>query len=174
MDSRPNLVSRRSMLTTALNEPDRAAALASAASRSSPAIRRSGRQSPQGPSLPATPTEQDDEVGLTMTAPGRSRPRPIIMTTSNTSAPAHSPRTTRRNMLSTELTESLRKNLLWERQQKNTTANAVFKRRHTAQNMANLKDYPAPNQRHDIRDAAKNNSWNHYFDDQQEYHTKGW
>jgi len=77
-------------------------------------------------------------------------------------------------MLSTELTESLRKNLLWERQQKNTTANAVFKRRHTAQNMANLKDYPVPTLRHDIRDAAKNNSYSHYFDTPNEYYQKGW
>lgn len=174
VDSRPNLVSRRSMLTTALHEPERAAALANVASRSSPAIRRTGRQSPQGPSLAASPNEHDDEVGLTMNAPGKSRPRPIIMPTSNTNQPAHSPRTTRRNMLSTELTESLRKNLLWERQQKNTTANAVFKRRHTAQNMANLRDYPAPTQRHDVRDAAKNNSWNHYFDTPNEYYNKGW
>jgi hypothetical protein len=35
---------------------------------------------------------------------------------------AHSPRTTRRNMLATELTESLRRHLLWERQQKSATA----------------------------------------------------
>ena len=174
VDSRPNLVSRRSMLTTALHEPERAAALANAASRSSPAIRRTGRQSPQGPSLPASPSEHEDEVGLTMNLPGKSRPRPIIMTTSNTNQPAHSPRTTRRNMLSTELTESLRKNLLWERQQKNTTANAVFKRRHTAQNISNLRDYPAPTERHEIRDVAQNNSWNHYFDTPNEYHNKGW
>lgn len=174
VDSRRDLVSRRSMLTTALHEPERAAALANAASRSSPAIRRTGRQSPQGPSLPASPSEHDDEVGLTMNASGRSRPRPIIVTTSNMNAPAHSPRTTRRNMMSTELTESLRKNLLWERQQKNTTANAVFKRRHTAQNMANLKEYPVPAQLHDIRDMAKNNSWNHYFDTSNDFHNKGW
>jgi hypothetical protein len=174
VDSRPNLVSRRSMLTTALHEPERAAALANAASRSSPAIRRTGRQTPQGPSLPASPSEHEDEVGLTMNLPGRSRPRPIIMTTSNTNPPAHSPRTTRRNMLSTELTESLRKNLLWERQQKNTTANAVFKRRHTAQNISNLRDYPASTERHEIRDVAQNNSWNHYFDTPNEYHNKGW
>ena len=173
VDSRPNLVSRRSMLTTALHEPERAAALANAASRSTPAIRRTGRQSPQGPSLPASPSEHED-TALTMNIPGKSRPRPIAMPTSNSSQPAHSPRTTRRNMLSTELTESLRKNLLWERQQKNTTANAVFKRRHTAQNMANLKDYPIPIQRHDVRDSAKNNSWNHYFDTPNEYYNKGW
>jgi hypothetical protein len=174
VDSRPNLVSRRSMLTTALHEPERAAALANTASRSSPAIRRTGRQSPQGPSLPASPSEHEDEVGLTMNLPRKSRPRPIVMTTSNTSQPAHSPRTTRRHMLSTELTESLRKNLLWERQQKNTTANAVFKRRHTAQNISNLRDYPVPAQRFEIKDVAQNNSWNHYFDTPNEYHSRGW
>lgn len=174
VDSRPNLVSRRSMLTTALHEPERAAGLANAASRSSPAIRRTGRQSPLGPSLAASPSEHDDEVGLMMNAPGKSRPRPIMMHNTNTTQPAHSPRTTRRNMMSTELTESLRKGLLWERQQKNTTANAVFKRRHTAQNISNLREYPAPPLRHDIREVAQNNSWNHYFDTPNEYHSKGW
>jgi hypothetical protein len=174
VDSRSNLVSRRSMLTTALHEPEWAAALANAASRSSPVIRRTGRQSPQGPSLPASPNEHEDEVGLTRNAPGKSRPRPIVMATSNANPPAHSPRTTRRNMMSTELTESLRKNLLWERQQKNTTANAVFKRRHTAQNMANLTEYPVPAPLLDIRDMAKNNSWNHYFETSNEYHNTGW
>ncbi len=52
------------------------------------------------------------------------------------------PRTTRRNMLSTELTESLRRHLLWERSQKSSTANAVLKRRHTSHDVANLRQYP--------------------------------
>jgi hypothetical protein len=46
VDSRVNLASRRSMFTTVLHEPEHAAALANAASRSSPAIRRTGRQFP--------------------------------------------------------------------------------------------------------------------------------
>lgn len=50
VDSRPNLVSRRSMLTTMIHEPQRAEALANAASRSSPAMRRSRTSSPNGPS----------------------------------------------------------------------------------------------------------------------------
>ncbi|KAF4469736.1 hypothetical protein FALBO_3357, partial [Fusarium albosuccineum] len=44
--------------------------------------------------------------------------------------------------LATELTESLRRHLLWERQQKSSTANAVLKRRHTSHDVANLKQYP--------------------------------
>ena len=172
VDSRANLVSRRSMLTTLMHEPQRAAALANAASKSSPVIRRSRTSSPNGPSLPASPDEH--ETALTMRRPDMARPKPIIYTTSNTHAPAHSPRTTRRNMLATELTESLRKHLLWERQQKSTTANAVFKRRHTAQNMANLQEYPGAKPGQIARDASKNHSWNHYFDAPWEYHTKGW
>ena len=62
----------------------------------------------------------------------------IIQTTTNG---YDSPRTTRRNMLASELTVSLRQDLLWERQQKTQTANAV-KRRHTAHDVANLKQYP--------------------------------
>jgi hypothetical protein len=75
-------------------------------------------------------------------------------------------------MLGTELTESLRKHLLWERQHK---ANAL-KRRHTAHDVANLQEYP--NEKHGLnnsRDGSKNNSWNHYFDvGLGEYHQKGW
>ncbi|KAL5390139.1 hypothetical protein PMIN02_007091 [Paraphaeosphaeria minitans] len=67
------------------------------------------------------------------------RSKPIIMTTSNVSPPALSPRTTRRNMLQIELTAELRSNLLWERQQKNAIANVVNKR---APLSDAVKDYP--------------------------------
>merc|ERR1711977_251152 len=108
----------------------------------------------------------------------RSNPKPIIMTTSNThppQQPALSPRTTRRNMLSTELTESLRKNLLWERQQKSQTVNAFLKRNRNAQSMANLqgavKQPPlAPKQ----PEHRSNNSWNQEFDNPWEFNAKGW
>lgn len=42
-----------------------------------------------------------------------------------------SARTTKRNMLRTDLNESLQKDLIWERRDKNLTSNAVLKRRHT-------------------------------------------
>ncbi len=175
VDSRVNLVSRKSLLTRGLHEPQRAAALAEAAMKSSSALRRSRTSSPNGPSAPVPLTEEDDH-SLLQRGSGITRSKPIICTTSNTHLPAHSPRTTRRNMLASELTESLRRHLLWERQQKSTTANAVFKRRHTAHNeMAHLQEFPGPKIGQPLIDASKNNSWNHYFDyGPWEYHTKGW
>ena len=170
VDSRPNLVSRRSMLTTLMHEPQRAAALANAASQSQPVLRRSRNSSANGPSVPGTPQDSDNVLEIKNSDVPRSKP--IIVTTSNTHPPLLSPRTTRRNMLNAELTESLRRHLLWERQQKSTTANAVYKRRHTAHDMANLKDYPAGQ---GPKDASRNNSWNTYYDHGPwEYHTKGW
>ncbi|KAI9826534.1 MAG: hypothetical protein M1832_006130, partial [Thelocarpon impressellum] len=167
VDSKPRLVSRRSLLTNLLHQPQRAAALANAASRSTPAMQRSRTSSPNGPSLAASPEPAEPAE----TAVPRSRP--IIMTTSNTHRPALSPRTTRRNMLATELTESLRRHLLWERQQKNTTAAAVLKRRHTAHDVANLHDFPSRRAAAGD-DASRNGSWNHYFDHGLgEYHQKG-
>lgn len=101
------------------------------------------------------------------------RSKPIIMTTSNTHQQlALSPRTTRRNMLSTELTESLRKNLLWERQHRSTGNLAALKRRHTSTDVKNLKQHPEPGPV--LRGGAKPFS-NDYFDaGLQEYHAKGW
>jgi Protein of unknown function (DUF3295) len=176
VDSRANLVSRKSLLTRGLHEPQRAAALAEAAMKSSPALRRSRTSSPNGPSVPASPSN-DDGRALAKPDANITRSRPIVCTNSNNHLPPHSPRTTRRNMLATELTESLRRHLLWERQQKSTTANAVFKRRHTAHNeMANLQEFPGPKLGQPVIEASKNtNSWNHCFDyGAWEYHTKGW
>lgn len=172
VDSRLTLTSRRSLITTALSQPQRAAALANAASKSTPAMHRSRTSSPNGPSVAASP---DDESTLTMRGPDIPRSKPIIVTTSNTHPPALSPRSTRRNMLATELTESLRKHLVWERQQKSATANAVLKRRHTAQDVAHLQDFPGKKPAQSSKDGSKNNSWNHYFDHGlQEYHQTGW
>jgi len=79
-------------------------------------------------------------------------------------------------MLSTELTESLRKNLLWERQQKSQTANAFLKRSRNAQSMANLQSHAAvPAQGPTTgKETSKNNSWNHYFDNPFDVNSKGW
>ncbi|KAL4739452.1 hypothetical protein BDV11DRAFT_118637 [Aspergillus similis] len=177
VDSRPNLVSRRSLLTMMMHQPLRMGDT----SRSTPALQRSRLTSPNGPSIPASPPD-DDEENLTMKGPGVPRSRPIIMKPTPQSV-AHSPRTTRRNMLATELTESLRRHLLWERQQKSATANA-FKRRHTTHDMKNLKEYPGPqSQQIEVpssngaadKDVAKTGSFNHYTDfGPWEYHAKGW
>ena len=194
VDSKPNLVSRRSLLTTALHQGDRAAGLASAAARSQPTLRRSRPSATTGLSVATTPSDDedddeadgDDESALEIPAdqPSRSatRARPIIKTTTNTHQPALSPRTTRRNMLASELTESLRKHLLHERQQKTTTASAAIKRRHTAHDVTTLKNFPGEPERnrHGYPAAAvpsgatsKTNSWNAYVD-HGEYNSRGW
>lgn len=186
VDSKPDLRSRRSLLTSALHEKDRAQALQNMASRSTPAIRRSRTSSPNGPSTGNSPQE---DQGLMM-RPQVPRSKPIIMTTSNVHPPALSPRTTRRNMLQTELTQSLRANLLWERQQKNSTTNAVNKRAQSAVSIPALRRAMTTNdikglqqgqpqamlKAATLREAAKNNnSYNDYFDQGlQEYHQKGW
>lgn len=171
VDSRPNLVSRRSLLTTLMNQTDRAAAFAIQASKSTPALQRSRNIVRTGPS---TGTSPEDHATLTMRGSKMTASKPIIMTTSNTHPPALSPRTTRRNMLATELTESLRKHLLWERQQKSTTANAVLRRRHTAFDVANLHEYPGQGSGQSSKNASKNNSWNYFDHGLGEYHQAGW
>lgn len=186
VDSKPDLTSRRSLLTTALHQGDRALALQNEASRSTPAIRRSRTTTPNGPSTGNSPQE---DSGLMM-RPQASRAKPIIMTTSNVHPPAMSPKTTRRLMLQSELTGSLRQNLLWERQQKNATTNAVAKRQQSAVNLPalrramttgdvqglNTNAQQAQIRSTTFRDNNKNtSSYNDYFDQGlQEYHTSGW
>ncbi|EDN09891.1 DUF3295 superfamily domain-containing protein, DUF1752 domain [Histoplasma capsulatum] len=196
VDSRPNLVSRPSLLTMMIHQPQRMNE-APTGSRSTPALQQSRLSSPTRNSAAASP--DSDENTLTMKGPDVPRSKPIIVKSmpAYQHQTAHSPRTTRRNMLATELTESLRRHLLWERQQKSTTVTAGFKRRHTAHDMANLQEYPnttnmklnglkqtqtqsqnvaaAPNSAARDKETSKNNSWNHYFDyGPWEYHVKGW
>ena len=187
VDSKPNLTTRRSLITTMLHQADRANAMAAAASRSTPALHRSRTSSPSGPSLAAS-VESDDGSMLMMkkknplkSIPEIPRsavaPQAIAQPTSNPGYHqlALSPRTTRRNMLATELTVSLRQHLLWERQQKSSTANAHLKRRHTTQDVTKLKDYPQKAHMNKENDEVLNNSWNQYFNSGVgEYHSKGW
>ncbi|KAK9495045.1 hypothetical protein V1508DRAFT_240953 [Lipomyces doorenjongii] len=87
------------------------------------------------------------------------------------SQPALSPRSTRRNMLATELSESLRRNLLWERQQKNVTTAALLKRRHTSHDVANLTRFPEPSR----AVAGSSYSDRAEFDHTEfGYHARGW
>ncbi|KAL8930728.1 MAG: hypothetical protein Q9208_000269 [Pyrenodesmia sp. 3 TL-2023] len=169
VDSRPNLVSRRSLLTTLMHEPDRAAAFANLASKSTSALRRSRRSSPNGPSTGTSP----EAAALTMCGSHMTPAKPIIMTTSNTNPPALSPRSTRRGMLSKELSESLRKHLLWERQQRSTTANAVLKRRHTAFDLTRLQDQAGVGGELSTQDGSRTSAWNKYFDPSGEYNQAG-
>lgn len=172
VDSRPDIASRRSMLTTMMHEPDRAKALANVASRSSPALRRSRQTSPNGPS--ATPPPRMQEY-IPRSGPEQpTQPQPIMVNTPTGQQLALSPRTTRRNMLSTELTESLRKNLLWERQHKSSNNLAAMKRRHTSHDIKNLKQQPEPAPVMSIQNDKKNFDNDYFHAGLQEYHARGW
>jgi len=164
VDSSTNLSSRRSLLTTMMHETDRKAALQNAASRSTPAIRRrtSSHNGPLGSSPPS-----GDHVQL-------SRARPINVSTSQTAEIGQlppSPRTNRRNMLSVELTGSLRKHLLWERQNRNPASKALKNR--TFKSETRLSDrLPGPYLGNN--DIRRNESLNFYDNGLQEYYEKGW
>ena len=171
VDSQPNLVSRRSVLTTELHQLDRAATFANLASKSSPVIRRTKISTSSDPSDGGSPVEDPSPAIL---AGHMTRSKPIIMSARNAQQMAFSPKTTRRNMLATEMTESLRKNVLWERQQKKATTNAIIKRRHTAQNLTNLQNYPGETAQ-PARHGSRNTSFDHYFEaGLGEYHRAGW
>ncbi|RMZ92391.1 hypothetical protein DV736_g379, partial [Chaetothyriales sp. CBS 134916] len=172
VESRPNMVSRPSMLSMQLEQKQRASSMQNGNSRSQPAFQRARTTSVNNPTLATSPEDQEDDPGLVMQS-SNAKPRPIIMTQMNPRpgiAQAHSPRTTRRNMLASELGESLRKNLLWERQQKSQTANAFLKRSRNAQSMANLQVAAVPCPPH----WNNRQSWNNEFENPWEFNAKGW
>lgn len=188
VDSKANLTSRRSLITLMLahneRQAERARALGNHASQSTSALPRS-RMAPNGPSLGASPNDSDEAPlmmkGMRPTLKPiheipRSNAQPIVGHAQHVQGQAAlSPRTTRRNMLATELTESLRRHLLWERQQKSSTANAVLKRRHTSHDVANLRQYPEKSCIKPSEDVNAS-SWNQYFSKEASngYHSKGW
>ncbi|KAJ0158830.1 hypothetical protein CTA2_10779 [Colletotrichum tanaceti] len=189
VDSKVNLTSRRSLITLMIEQKDRTSKnLGNIASQSTSALPWSRTSHPAPPTLAVSPNDSDD-APLMMKRGIRSSPlKPINEVPRSAAQPIHatashlqaalSPRTTRRNMLATELTESLRRNLLWERQQKSSTANAVLKRRHTSHDVANLKQYPEKVCLKD-EDAPRTTTTNpQYFSKDTDnfggYHSKGW
>jgi hypothetical protein len=184
VNSKANLKSRPSLITLMLAQSDRAHKLGNQASQSTSAINRP--RTSQAPSLGVSPNDSD-EAPLMMKGMRQSTLKPIIEAPRSSAQPitaacppipiqaALSPRTTRRNMLATELTESLRRHLLWERQQKSSTANAVLKRRHTSHDVANLKQFPEKACMKKVEDINAS-SWNQYFNKEANngYHSKGW
>ncbi|KAK7991828.1 hypothetical protein PG996_013160 [Apiospora saccharicola] len=192
--SKPNLTSHRSNLSLMFaggqEQRPRGGLGAAIASQSTSALQRA-RTVQNIPTVKATSPNDSDDSGLEMGGMRRTPLRPIkeiprstaqpIMTnaTANQRQSALSPRTTRRNMLHHELTESLRRQLLWERQQKTSTANAVLKRRHTSHDVANLKQYPEKvymNKTEETQEEPNATSWNQYLerDAVGGYHAQGW
>ncbi|KAI0839782.1 DUF1752-domain-containing protein [Hypoxylon sp. FL0890] len=189
--SKPNLTSQRSLISLMFaGQEERAKGLSNYASHSTPAIPQRARTLHNHSNMNVVSSPNDSDNGLEMRRGLRSTPlKPIneiprsgaqpIMANPQThhhhQVPL-SPRTTRRNMLATELTESLRRQLLWERQQKTSTANAVLKRRHTSLDVANLKQYPEKPYMGKGKDEPNSSSWNQFFtrEDFGGYHTQGW
>lgn len=190
VDSTGHLPSRRSLITLMIQRSEREVKNGLTTSQSTMGLNRAGRTQHQPPSLVASPNDSDDAALMMRPRPRgpqstlrpineipRSAAQPIMATATGANyAPALSPRTNRRNMLSTELTESLRRHLLWERSQKTSTANAVLKRRHTSHDVANLRQYPEPvHMKRDDHDPNAG-SWDQYLnrDAFNGYHAKGW
>ncbi|KAI1106579.1 DUF1752-domain-containing protein [Jackrogersella minutella] len=188
--SKPNLTSQRSLISLMFaGQEERAKGLSNYASHSTPAIPQRARTLQSHSNMNVVSSPNDSDNGLEMRRGLRSTPlKPINEVPRSSAQPiltnqqthhhqaALSPRTTRRNMLATELTESLRRQLLWERQQKTSTANAVLKRRHTSLDVANLKQYPEKAYMAKGKDEPNSSSWNQYFsrEDLGGYHAQGW
>ena len=186
--STANLTSRRSLISMALAQNERAKNLGNFASQSTSALR--GRATPTGPSLRTSPKggspNDSDEAPLMMKGARLSNLKPIREVPRSNAQPinaaptyvhgpaAQSPRSNRRTMLATELPDSLRRSMIWERSQKSMTVNAV-KRRHTSTDLANLKQHPekACMKAEEANEAER---WNKYFEQEQfdGYHSKGW
>ncbi|KAG6021466.1 hypothetical protein E4U41_002477 [Claviceps citrina] len=184
VESKANLTSRPSLITLMLAQNERARMLGSNTSQSTPVIQRA-RVGPNG-CTGGSPIDSDEtplmmkgmrpSVLKPISEIPRSSAQPITATATHIPFQAAlSPRTTRRNMLATELTESLRRHLLWERQQKTMTAKAALKRRHTSHDVANLRQYPVKVCMKPSEDAEAQ-SWNHTFsrENMNGYHAKGW
>ena len=156
VESRPDLLrSRRSLLSTMLHEPERAAELQAQASRSTTALRRMPSPHFDVPHI-RYPSQEDCQI------PGAQA---IRVTTGGAHPPTLSPRTTRRNMLSSELTESLRKHLLWERKQK-----TPIPRRNTSIDVAGLGKYAEGGKGR----TSKNNSWHDNKYEYNDFNATGW
>jgi hypothetical protein len=124
-ESITHLSSRKSLITDQLHEKDRATALRIAASRSTPALRSSRTSSHNGPmvSPPREAVVQRSRLAAGNGLAVQTGALPAATAASDpVEAPPLSPRTNRRIMLQTELTSSLRVNMLWERQQKTNQA----------------------------------------------------
>ncbi|KAF7548353.1 hypothetical protein G7Z17_g7119 [Cylindrodendrum hubeiense] len=126
---------------------------------------------------PASQPDSDPSEDCVMMKPTRPRKREVLPIRSRPIAirprttqdsPYNSPGTNRRDMLTSELPESLRRHMLWERQQKSSTVNAVLKRRHT------LEDVPKLKQEHATPCPNPIRSFQEFRTVCNGYHDKGW
>ncbi|CZT53539.1 uncharacterized protein RSE6_15196 [Rhynchosporium secalis] len=178
VDAKSRLISRQSLITLLLQGQLRntnALGNAPAAIMSVSAVQNSDRSSPKRPSLAVSPKSKDN-LSLTMkhglssvSKVPRSQSQPI----NPTQGLALSPRSIRQNMLASELTVSLRQQLLWVRKQTTQSDIAITKRGRAAYDVANLKQIPEK-VCIDQSDGDMQN-WNDYYGrDLGGYHSRGW
>ncbi|RYN64979.1 hypothetical protein AA0119_g11532 [Alternaria tenuissima] len=187
VESQTSLASRRSLITTALHQDDHTSALQDATSQLSAATGEPYTLTPNGLSANSSPHE-DSSLMMREQA---SRPKPIAMATSDVHPSTMSPKTARRSMLTSELAGSLRQNLLWERQDKKATTNAVAGRQQSAVNLPVLRRAVTTNdieglntsgQQAHVRtttfldDSTPYSAYNQFFEDDNayEYYRSGW
>ena len=148
--SKSNLISWRSLLITLIHENDRASALQNAASRCASAIHWS--------------STSNDSIVFSLRKNVQRFLESFIMIIFNTYSSVSFLDSTRINMFSKKLIESLRDDLLWKRRVKSSTFN-VIKHRHIAHDIRNLQNYSSENR----------NSCSIHFDaDSQNYHQREW
>jgi len=145
-----------------MHQQDRAAALQNAASRSSPALRRRG-SSHNGP----MGTSPKNEAQLS-----RARPMPSHMSHPDLNNIPPSPRTNRRSMLSAELTGSLRKHMLWERQSR---TKAISNKNRVRSEAGLFEQANRPHISEDVKKLRRNETTTDFYDNgNMEYYIKGW
>ena len=184
VDSKVNLTSRRSLITLGLaDSEERAKKLGNYNSQSTPAISRDPQQQRKS-NLGASPNDSDDAPLMMKSArqpalnpiKEGSRAQNIPQRQQGMTGGALSPRATRRQMIGHELTDSLRRSLAWERQRAASTYNAHLVRRHTSQDLTNLKQYPEKACMKNTGEDDSAGAFYHYLskDSDEGYHAKGW
>ncbi|KAI6784336.1 uncharacterized protein J7T54_006381 [Emericellopsis cladophorae] len=179
VDSKIHLPSTRSLLALKLAEQDtRAAKIGGYGSQSTSALHQGRRES----SLSRSPNDSDD-APLTMRS-GRQQlqsikevPRSGIAT--GLAQGVDNPTTIKRNMLSRELPDHLRRDIVHARRQLNSTAEAAqnfreninntsLKRHHTSHDLPNLKAYP------DVSSASNLKFTDDFAPRELGYNERGW
>lgn len=154
----PSLVSRHSMLSRGLQEIQ-----AGHNYTSSPVLAPTSRPS-SAPGNPAVRSPRQESLNLLWSGGQAAMGRPHNATSE--SSPI-STRTTRLNMLSRELPEWLRRNLLEEKQSKSRTVNAVLKREWTRSTTNSGLGSSHPRVDKSTDPAC-------FCDDSWDYHSRGW
>ncbi len=104
----------------------------------------------------------------------RTPAKPIMRTKSDVMSLVSSPKTTRRNMLSMEINEELRKSILHERLLKKSTVSAYTKRVQSARNLTTLSHQVSPEDVNGKGGEDDSSAYDPYGHGVGAYHQAGW